>query len=131
MSFAPSLRFSLFVVLITAFLAFDASAFAQSARQGAFQGASGHRTSGTASVEQTSQGYVLTLGRDFRFDGAPDPKLAFGRNGYTRGTIFARLNSNSGLQRYRIPANLDVSQFTEVWLWCERFNVPLGVARIQ
>lgn len=98
---------------------------------GSFQGVSGHRTSGSVSIQKTAQGYILTLGRDFRFDGAPDPKLAFGRNGYARGTIFTRLASNSGQQRYRIPASLDPNQFTEVWLWCERFNVPLGVAQLR
>ena len=33
---------------------------------------------------------------DFVLRDAPDPKLAWGRNGYTRGTIFAKLTKLKG-----------------------------------
>ena len=104
------------------------SAFAQNVRSGQFSGQGRYDTSGTVSVAPGA----LTLHRNFAFDGAPDPKLAFGSGRRAdRSTIFTPLRRNSGEQNYRVPANIDVSQYTHVWLWCERFSVPLGVARLR
>lgn len=98
---------------------------------GSFTGASGHVTSGDVSVVKTDDGYVLTLEDNFNFDGAPDPKLAFGKDGYDASTLFSVLEANSGKQVYKIPANIDPSKFNEVWVWCEKFAVPLGVAKLK
>lgn len=104
---------------------------AQELGRGAFTGKSGHRASGHASVVRTEQGTVLRLERDFRFDGAPDPKLGFGRGGYRKETQFSPLKRNVGPAEYAVPAEIDVGQYDEVWIWCEKFSVPLGVAKLQ
>lgn len=95
-------------------------------RLGTFQGASNHVTTGTAEI---ADGKVNLLA-DFTFDGAPDPKVALGRDGYDANTLMGPLTSNSGASSYQIPAGIDASQYNEVWIWCERFNVPLGVAKL-
>ncbi len=99
--------------------------------QGSFQGASGHVTSGGVTVEKTAEGYVLVLEDDFSFDGAPDPQLGLGKDGYDGSTRFSKLKSNSGKQSYKLPAGIDASQYNEVWVWCEKFSVPLGVAKLN
>ena len=98
---------------------------------GSFTGASGHVTSGGVTVQKTADGVVVVLGEDFSFDGAPDPKLGFGKDGYDKSSQFSHLNANSGKQVYKIPASIDPAQYNEVWVWCERYAVPLGVARLQ
>ena len=95
-------------------------------RLGTFRGASNHVTTGTAEVA----GNQVNLLADFTFDGAPDPKVALGRDGYDARTLMGRLKSNSGASSYTIPAGIDPAQYNEVWIWCERFNVPLGVAKL-
>ena len=95
-------------------------------RLGSFTGASNHVTTGTAEIA----GNQVNLLADFTFDGAPDPKVALGRNGYDKSTLMGPLKSNSGASSYTIPAGIDPSQYNEVWIWCERFNVPLGVAKL-
>ncbi len=99
--------------------------------RGNFEGASGHVTSGGVTVEKTAEGYVVVLEDDFSFDGAPDPQLGLGRNGYDGSTRFGKLESNSGKQSYTLPAGIDASQYDEVWVWCEKFSVPLGVAKLN
>ncbi len=99
---------------------------AQSTRRGTFQGASRHITTGTVAVT----GGQVDILSDFTFDGAPDPKVALGANGYDSRTLMGRLRRNSGASSYLIPDGVDPMQYNEVWIWCERFNVPLGVARI-
>ncbi len=98
---------------------------------GEFRGQSGHAASGGVRVLKTTQGAVVVLGPDFKFDGAPDPKLGFGKNGYVKSTQFSALESNSGEQTYDIPATIDPADYTEVWVWCEKYSVPLGVATLQ
>ena len=83
------------------------------------------------SVRKTSSGTVVVLAPDFSFDGAPDPKLGFGKNGYDASTQFSALRSNSGEQSYEIPASVDPEDYTEVWVWCEQYAVPLGVATLK
>ncbi len=98
---------------------------------GKFQGQSGHTTSGGVSVVKTAKGTLVVLGPDFKFDGAPDPKLGFGKNGYVKSTQFSKLQSNSGEQTYEIPSSIDPADYTEVWVWCEGYSVPLGVATLK
>ncbi len=98
---------------------------------GEFRGKSGHAASGGVSVVKTSKGTVVVLEPDFKFDGAPDPKLGFGKNGYVKSTQFSELKSNSGKQTYDIPAAIDPADYTEVWVWCEQYSVPLGVATLK
>ena len=98
---------------------------------GTFEGASGHVTSGSVSVVETPTGFEVRLGDDFAFDGAPDPQVAFGRDGYDADTILDLLQANSGAQTYEVPADFDVGSYNEVWIWCVEFDVPLGVARLD
>lgn len=94
-----------------------------------FTGASNHVTSGRVEIAKEGGAYKVHLLDDFFFDGAPDPKVAFGKNGYDASTLMGKLKSNSGASSYSVPAGIDPDAYNEVWIWCERFNVPLGVAR--
>jgi hypothetical protein len=98
---------------------------------GTFHGASGHATSGTASIFRVDGQWVVSLGSDFSFDGAPDPHVALGHDGYRADATLGKLSSNHGAQLYAIPSNLDVADFNEVWIWCEKFSVPLGTAKLK
>ncbi len=129
----PGLVSTLFVA--AALILFAATAPAawsgDAVAKGSFTGKSNHVTSGEVTVEKTAQGYLLVLEDSFSFDGAPDPQLGFGKNGYDASTLFTKLKANSGKQTYEVPASVDVSQYNEVWVWCERFSVPLGVATLN
>ncbi|MEM9797619.1 MAG: DM13 domain-containing protein [Pseudomonadota bacterium] len=95
-------------------------------RLGTFRGASNHVTTGTAELA----GRQVNLLDDFTFDGAPDPKVALGRDGYDPATLMGPLQSDTGASSYTLPDGIDPAAYNEVWIWCERFNVPLGVAKL-
>ena len=101
------------------------------AASGKFTGASKHETSGSVTIKKKGSGWVLVLGKDFKFDGAPDPKWSFGNDGVDKSTIFTPLRKNSGAQTYEIPANIDPTKYKEVILYCEKYSVPLGVAKLK
>ncbi|KIT14954.1 DM13 domain-containing protein [Jannaschia aquimarina] len=95
-------------------------------RLGTFTGAARYGIGGTAEI---ADGRVNLLD-DFVFGSAPDPKVALGRDGYDPATLMGPLKSTSGTSSYEIPAGINPDEYNEVWIWCERFNVPLGVAKL-
>jgi hypothetical protein len=100
-------------------------------KQGSFTGQSKHVASGSvAIITQDGKSYV-SLGRDFDFDGGPDPKVALGKGGYRSDTILGVLQSNSGAQSYPLPERLNGEEFDQIWIWCEQYDVPLGLAHIK
>ena len=126
-----SLAVAVAVLAATLAAPVTSSAQEQVLASGAFSGKSGHAASGGVRVVRTGTGVTVILERDFKFDGAPDPKLGFGKNGYEKSTQFSALKSNSGEQTYEIPAAIDPADYTEVWVWCEKYSVPLGVAKLE
>jgi hypothetical protein len=101
-------------------------------RQGAFTGASGHATAGSAAIVEQDGRFYVSLGGDFDHDGtAPDAKVAMGAGGYRRETLLGPLKSAKGAQSYAIPEGLDPAAYDQVWIWCERYGVPLGLAELE
>jgi hypothetical protein len=45
--------------------------------------------------------------------------------------ILGELKGNIGDQNYTIPADVDLSQFGSVVVWCERFSVAFGAASLD
>lgn len=99
--------------------------------EGTFVGKSKHKTSGNVTILKTDNGVLVILDRNFSLDGAPDPKLGFGKDGYDTDTTFSKLDSLRGLQVYRVPASIDPSNYNEFYIWCEKFSVPLGLAELK
>jgi len=98
---------------------------------GSFTGVSGHTTTGQVAVVRTADGWEVHLKDDFSFDGAPDPRVGFGTAGkFAANTDFEPLRSKSGAQVYQVPADVDPAAFDEVYIWCRKYSVPLGVAQI-
>lgn len=98
---------------------------------GTFEGQGTHVTSGGVLIVHTEDGNYAVLESDFFFDGAPAPRLGFGDDGYDHGTQFATLEADTGAQVYAIPDDIALEEYNEFWLWCEQFDVPLGVARFE
>jgi hypothetical protein len=99
---------------------------------GDFDGRSDHITTGKVKLEKTSTGYQLSFAADFSLDGAPDPVVALG-NGETFNVAnkLGTLKNKTGRQVYQLPAGFTPGQFSEVYVWCEKFSVPLGVAKLN
>ncbi len=103
------------------------------AASGDFRGASNHAASGEVQiVKGTDGGYTVVLGDDFNFDGAPDPRVGLGRNGtFDERSDAGALGANHGKQSYSVPAGLDASSYNEVYIWCRKYSVPLGIATVK
>ncbi len=103
------------------------------AAKGTFTGASDHITTGNVSVVKTANGgAVVILDSNFSLDGAPDPRVGFGKDGkFVDASDLGELAKKEGLQVYIVPPSVNVDDFNEVYIWCKKFAVPLGVASIN
>ena len=125
------IKFSLTIILFLIFATNLSYAETTVIKTGTFEGRSDHVVKGKVSILKTSSGNIVLFEPDFNLDNAPDPKIGFGNNGYDASTLFSKLNSISGIQAYSIPSSIDPNKYSEIWLWCEEFSVPLGVANLN
>jgi len=100
-------------------------------KSGTIIGQAGHKAGGSVKIVKDGDITKVVLSSAFFLRGAPDPKLAWGKGGYKRGTIFTKLRKTKGAQEYVVPASTDLSKYTEFWIWCERHNVPLAMAKLK
>lgn len=100
--------------------------------KGTFQGRSNHVTSGSVQIVEIEDKYVVELGDDFSLDGGPDPRVGFGTDGtYDPDSHLGALLRLKGKQYYAVPKTKGISQYNEVYIWCEVASVPLGVAKLK
>jgi len=100
---------------------------------GTFTGASDHITTGNVSIFKTDDGGALViLDSNFSLDGAPDPRVGFGKDGtFVPVSDLGPLQDLGGTQVYKVPASVNLDDFNEVYIWCLKFGVPLGVAELS
>ena len=97
---------------------------------GSFIGQSGHTVSGDFQIIKQGEIHYLVLQDNFKFDGAPDPKIGFSKNNeFSEDTLFSGLNSDEGKQIYRLPFDFNPAQYDEVTLWCDKFDADLAEAK--
>lgn len=125
------------IAATSAFIAMSAMvpsiASAEQGSAGSFTGANDHITTGGVTVVKTANGgAVVILDTDFSLDGAPDPSVGFGKDGeYVKATDLGALTEKTGLQVFVVPASVNVDDFNEIYIWCDQFNVSLGVATLD
>jgi Electron transfer DM13 len=99
-----------------------------------------HATSGTASILQLPDGSRYVRLENFSTSDGPDVQVwltdkAAGGNDwgkYDDGVYLplGELKATDGNQNYSIPADANLSAFTSVVIWCDRFNVAFGTAPV-
>ena len=98
---------------------------------------------GTATVYQLADGKRVLRLSDFETDNGPDLHVRLIAADDARDTAsvakadfveLAKLRGNKGNQNYDVPADVDLSKYKVVSIWCNRFSVnfaaaPLAVAK--
>ncbi len=109
-----------------------ATAVPSMAAGGTFKGASGHKTSGSVTVTQRGGKMVIRLGSNFSLDGAPDPYVTLGNGSRpVKGGTAGILAKNKGSGTYSVRATAATKAAKQVVIWCRKYSVPLGVARLK
>lgn len=95
-----------------------------------------HGTTGVATVYELAGGDRVLRLEDLATDNGPDLKvyLSTAAPDAPSGDFDADfvdlgvLTGNLGNQNYDVPADVDLSRFRSVVIWCDRFDVPFGAA---
>jgi hypothetical protein len=94
-----------------------------------------HRGSGTATIYELEGGSRVLRFEEFEVTNGPDlhvylvPAENAGDEVSVEGYVdLGELKGNIGDQNYEIPADVDVSEFQSVVIWCEPFAVVFSVA---
>lgn len=100
-----------------------------------------HNGTGTASIYQFADASAGGQGSNksflrfedgFQVNNGPDLYVGFGKNGqYVKGSEISKLKGNIGSQNYEIPADVDLSQYDSVWVWCKAFSTPFIKAELK
>ncbi|WP_410634925.1 DM13 domain-containing protein [Amycolatopsis sp. cmx-4-83] len=101
-----------------------------------------HPTSGTVRVLRAADGSLVLRLEDLATSSGPDVHVWLtdapvkpGKDGWAlfddgRHFDAGKLKGNKGNQNYALPAGTDLSGYTSVSLWCDRFNVSFGAAEL-
>jgi hypothetical protein len=106
-----------------------------SVRVGTFRSIA-HQTSGNVRVGPTPDGRQVVYLEDLATDNGPDVRVFLSPHPpegddsiYDTDELeLGPLKGNVGDQTYEVPADVDLSRYQSVVLWCERFSVGFGVA---
>jgi len=97
--------------------------------EGLFSGLAGHEARGTISLFKIGEDNFIRFEEDFFVTNGPDLFVHLGKDGeYIKEANLGVLKGNVGSQNYKIPEELDINNFNEVWVWCRAFSVPFGKA---
>ena len=96
-----------------------------------------HKTTGTATIHQLSDGKRVLRLTNFETSNGPDVRVylvaaddAIDNDTVTRAGFveLGSLKGNIGDQNYDLPADTDISKYRAVTIWCKRFSVNFGTA---
>lgn len=95
-----------------------------------------HPTSGEALIVVQPDGSRLVRLQGLDTDNGPDLRLVLsagapGSGSYDDRIELAELKGNKGDQNYQVPADVDLTRYRTVVIWCERFTVAFGEAPID
>jgi hypothetical protein len=101
-----------------------------------------HPTSGRASIYQTADGKRALRLTDFTTSNGPDVHVLLVpssdeklKQDFVKGELasveLGQLKANLGDQNYDVPDSADLSKYDAVVIYCVRFNVVFGVAKLE
>lgn len=92
---------------------------------------------GRLTVKPTSQrAHVVSFGSDFMSSEGPDlfvvlhKEVVPTRYDRENSVMLGRLKGFRGQQSYMIPANVDLTKYKAIVIWCREFNVTFGTAAL-
>lgn len=97
-----------------------------------------HKGAGTATIYDLPDGGRVLRLEDFEVTNGPDLHVLLaigeqptGRNDIGEYVDLGKLKGNLGNQNYEIPADVDISQYQSVVIYCEPFHVVFSTATLN
>jgi len=98
-----------------------------------------HKTEGRATVYQEADGKLVLRLTGFKTSNGPDVHVilvaayadANSLKSDTERVELGKMKGNEGDQNYEVPAGTDLTKFSTVSIYCERFNANFGAAPLE
>jgi aminopeptidase N len=99
-----------------------------------------HGASGTATIYRLAEGKLVLRLESFNAQNGPDLVIGLSGNPMPRSSDevkqggylqLASLKANQGNQNYELPADIDLSQYKSVVIYCRAFNVVFSTAELM
>ena len=112
-------------------------------RSGSFT-AGEHATEGNVKIVEENGKRLIQFESNFKTDQGPDLFVILHRSDDVIGTTaapnhsineadyvaIAPLQTTAGIQRYEIPAEVDLANYKSIAIWCRQFNATFGAASL-
>ncbi len=94
-------------------------------------GSGGHHAAGKVTLARgMNNNYQLTLS-DIKVDKVPDGYVYLTRNGdRMHAVVLGTLKQFSGTVSYEVPAGVNPDDFDTLLIWCKKFKVEIGRAKL-
>ncbi|MBE8525426.1 DM13 domain-containing protein [Amycolatopsis sp. H6(2020)] len=101
-----------------------------------------HRTTGSVRIVRAADGSLVLRLENLETSSGPDVHVWLtdapvkpGKDGWDvfddgKYLDAGKLKGNKGNQNYPLPAGTDLAAYTSVSIWCDRFNVSFGAAKL-
>jgi electron transfer DM13 len=93
-----------------------------------------HETKGRAVVREIADGSRVLRLEDFETSNGPDVRVylsAGSKDAYGKDAVdLGGLKGNVGNQNYAVPSGTDLDRYDTVVIWCRRFTVAFGAAKL-
>ncbi len=95
-----------------------------------------HTTSGTVEIFEKDNRVYVRLADDFSTEKGPDLKVLLHKQNnprsYDQGdyVLLGNLKNLKGTQVYEIPEGMVLGEYASVVVWCQKFNVNFGTAKL-
>jgi hypothetical protein len=99
-----------------------------------------HETKGVATIYQLAEGKKTLRLTEFETSNGPDVHVYLTTAEVEKGSDAIKIagfidlgsmKGNQGDQNYDIPTDIDLSKYKNVAIWCARFGVNFGLARLS
>lgn len=94
-----------------------------------------HPTEGTLKIIKEDGKQYIEFGDDFKTVEGPDIEIILHKNNTVPVNIeeedyitIAPIQNLEGAQRYEVPEEIDLSDYSSIAVWCQQFNVTFGYA---
>ena len=100
-------------------------------RPGSFSGIEGHDAAGHVQISRAEIGKPVLVIHDAEIDRVPDGRVYLTKNfDHRNGIELGRLTTFSGTLTFMLPLQVDLNADDSVVIWCKKFDVGIGQARL-
>lgn len=102
------------------------------AQAGQFMGIGNHNAAGKVAVTKDKKGAMMLTMTDMKVDKVPDGRVYLANDlDYAEGVELGKLTKFTGTVTFPIPASVDPAKYNSVVIWCKKFDVGIGQAKLH